>query len=536
MESRRDEHTILYVDDEPANLYLFSTAFSGQYTVLTAASGPEALRLLQDNPVHVVFVDQRMPGMNGIQLLEAIAQSHPDAVRVLVTGYSDVDVVIEAINRGSVYRYISKPWDVEEIAATIRNALEIRSLKSSNQALLASLDAQNRLLKRKVEELRFLNELDLHLKELRDQESVLRQSLATLGVELQAIEGWYVGQAVGPPRFTWAPSDAQQAGRKPPVEADCHLDPNALRALRSLRLEMLQAPYVESLSDHRSLCVLPLSFQGQNFGYLVFGFDGPTPFEPEELLFSQAASHVISSVLYGLHTHHEELRRERLMLLGEMASMVVHDLKGPLATILGFVSLLQADLGPEQRNEFAGIINQEVRRLIEMVEELLSFSRGETHLDRQPVELAGLLREALGLFEVGFRRENIRTELRQDGSPSLQGDRRKLQKVFINLLQNAREHLLGSDGERLIRIETSGGSGETLIAFSNNGPPIPADILPHIFDPFVSNKKEKGTGLGLTICRKIVEEHGGRIEACSAAEGTTFRILLPAAPPPDPAS
>jgi K+-sensing histidine kinase KdpD len=530
MADRRDENTILYVDDESANLYLFRTAFSEHYTVLTASSGPEALRLLQEKPVRVVFVDQRMPGMSGIQLLEAIAQSHPDTVRVLVTGYSDVDVVIEAINRGSVYRYISKPWDVEEVAGTIRNALEIYALKSSNQALMASLDAQNRLLKRKVEELRFLNELDLRLKGLRDQESVLGESLGTLGVELHALEGWYVHTSADSPRLRWTPAEGQQAGAESGSEGDCRLD------LSRMGCEKLQAPYIETLSAQSSVCVLPLSFQGLHFGYLAFCFSGATPFEPEELLFTQAASHVISSVLYGLHTHHEELQREGLILLGQMASMVVHDLKGPLATILGFVSLLQADQGPEQRDEFAGIINQEVRRLIEMVEELLSFSRGETHLNAQPIELAGLLQEVLGLFEVGFRRENIRTELHDEGCPCLQGDRRKLQKVFINLLQNAREHLLGTEGERLIRIDASGIDGETVIAFSNNGPPIPEELLPHIFDPFVSHRKEQGTGLGLTICRKIVEEHGGRIEVRSAAQNTRFRIVLPAAPPLGPGS
>jgi CheY-like chemotaxis protein len=524
MANRREENTILYVDDESANLQLFRSAFSEQYVVLTASSGPEALRLLQENPVRVVFVDQRMPGMSGIQLLEAVAQSHPDTIRVLVTGYSDIDVVIEAINRGAVYRYISKPWDVDEVAATIRDALEIHTLKSSNQALVASLDAQNRLLKRKVEELRFLNELDLRLKELRDQDSVLRECLETLGMELQALEGWHVEASAESPRLRWRPAQGPWAD-----EAE-RLD------LSRLRCETLQAPYIEALSSQRSVCILPLSFQGLHFGYLVFCFPGSTPFEPEELLFTQAASHVVSSILYGLHAHDEELHRERFILLGQMASMVAHDLKGPLATILGFVTLLQADLGSEQRSEFAGIINQEVRRLIEMVEELLSFSKGEAHLNRQRVDLPALLREVLDLFEIGFRRENIRTELHQEGSPFLQGDPRKLQKVFINLLQNAREHLLGTEGDRVIRIDASGCDGETVIAFTNNGPPIPQELLPRIFDPFVSYRKEQGTGLGLTICRKIVEEHGGRIEVGSVAEGTSFRIVLPAALPPGPGS
>jgi two-component system NtrC family sensor kinase len=116
------------------------------------------------------------------------------------------------------------------------------------------------------------------------------------------------------------------------------------------------------------------------------------------------------------------------------------------------------------------------------------------------------------------------------------GDRRKLKKVFINLLQNAREYLQRVEGQRKILISSSVEKDTVLIRFVNNGPPIPRELLPKLFDPFFSYEKDKGTGLGLTICRKIIEEHGGSIAVYSEPGRNEFRITLPAGSDPCPDS
>jgi CheY-like chemotaxis protein len=90
MEHRSGAYRILYVDDEPQNLYLFRSLFEQDYDVITAASGTVALGILANENIHVLLADQRMPGINGIQLLETVAREYPETVRVLVTGYSDI--------------------------------------------------------------------------------------------------------------------------------------------------------------------------------------------------------------------------------------------------------------------------------------------------------------------------------------------------------------------------------------------------------------------------------------------------------------
>ncbi|UCF96413.1 MAG: response regulator [Spirochaetaceae bacterium] len=511
-------YNILYVDDEPQNIYLFRSLFETDYNVLTAASGSEALAIMAELDIQVLLADQRMPDLNGIQLLESVAKEHPETVRVLVTGYADIDVVIEAINRGAVYRYLSKPWDIEEIKATIRNALEVYELKKKNQTLIASL-------RKKIEELNFLNKLQLDLKGLSDSESAIEKAITSLRAELEAEYGCYC-ELHGTTIQTRFPAGTRSTAGGDELEA----------IVARLDLQHVKNPLASHIPDGRSLCVLPLVFQGTFFGHLLFLFAAQEPFDPEELPFAEAASHIVSSVLYSQHVHKQEMKKEQFLVLGQMASMIVHDLKGPLATILGFVSLLQAELAASQREEFAGIINKEVQRLIDMVEELLAFSKGQSHLQTAPIDFPALFQEIMGLFEISLKKENIRTEISLNGLHGVSGDRRKLKKVFINLLQNAREFLQRVDGPRTIRIHSAMENDTAVIRFINNGPPIPRELLPKLFDPFFSHDKDQGTGLGLTICKKIIEEHNGSIEVFSQAGNNEFRIALPAGSDPCPDS
>ncbi len=117
-------YKILIVDDEPENLRALERLFRQHYEVLTANSGALALEVLRENDVALLITDQRMPGMTGIELLTSTVALRPRMVRLILTGYTDVDALVEAINCGQVYRYITKPWSNEELRLTVRRALE----------------------------------------------------------------------------------------------------------------------------------------------------------------------------------------------------------------------------------------------------------------------------------------------------------------------------------------------------------------------------------------------------------------------------
>jgi PAS domain S-box-containing protein len=127
---------ILYVDDEPNNLVSFNANFRKFFNIYTASSAEEGKDILNTREINVLITDQRMPGITGVQFLESIIKDHPFPVRILLTGYSDIETVIEAINKGQVFRYVLKPFDFEELKLIIENAYDLYLFrKSSKEAL-----------------------------------------------------------------------------------------------------------------------------------------------------------------------------------------------------------------------------------------------------------------------------------------------------------------------------------------------------------------------------------------------------------------
>lgn len=134
---------VLYVDDEQTNLFSFKASFRRDFNVLTANSGEEALKLMETEKIHVIVSDQRMPGMTGIELLQQVKVKYPEPIRILLTGYADINAVIDAINKGEVYRYVTKPWNTDELKTIIIAADEIFKLRKENKVLTEKLIKTN---------------------------------------------------------------------------------------------------------------------------------------------------------------------------------------------------------------------------------------------------------------------------------------------------------------------------------------------------------------------------------------------------------
>lgn len=136
---------VLYLDDEEPNLFSFKAAFRREFEVHTCDEPHKAVRLLDEHEFHVVLSDQRMPRISGVEFFELIMPDHPDISRILVTGYADTDAVVDAINKGQVYRFVSKPWNEEELRGVIRAGYELNRSRVQNAAqgteVLATLQA-----------------------------------------------------------------------------------------------------------------------------------------------------------------------------------------------------------------------------------------------------------------------------------------------------------------------------------------------------------------------------------------------------------
>ena len=119
-----EKYNILYVDDEKQNLHAFRAIFRRFFNVFVADGGSEALEILENQPVHLVLSDQRMPSMTGVELCETVMEKYPNAVRIIVTGYSEMTPILNAIKEGKIKQYIMKPWKTQELKTIIESAIQ----------------------------------------------------------------------------------------------------------------------------------------------------------------------------------------------------------------------------------------------------------------------------------------------------------------------------------------------------------------------------------------------------------------------------
>ena len=135
--------TVLYVDDEINNLLAFKASFRRDFFIFTAISADEAQVILADNDIQILITDQRMPGTLGTELLAEAVIKAPDQIRILLTGFSDIDALKDAVNRGQIYCYLQKPWDDNELRNTILKAYEVYAAKKAKDALSDKLAQSN---------------------------------------------------------------------------------------------------------------------------------------------------------------------------------------------------------------------------------------------------------------------------------------------------------------------------------------------------------------------------------------------------------
>lgn len=178
---------ILIVDDEKDNLQALQRLLRGLYEVTTATSPFEALRMIQAKTYHVIISDQRMPEMTGVELLEKAQRLCPNSTRILLTGYTDIESVIDAINRGHIYRYVAKPWDPEDLRLTLKQANEAFRLRKE-------VEDKNVELEKALAELTVLDKakarfLALVSHELNTPLTVIRSFVSLLDAQKESLAG-----------------------------------------------------------------------------------------------------------------------------------------------------------------------------------------------------------------------------------------------------------------------------------------------------------------------------------------------------------
>jgi signal transduction histidine kinase len=235
-----------------------------------------------------------------------------------------------------------------------------------------------------------------------------------------------------------------------------------------------------------------------------------------------------------LKTQEALLESEQLATIGRMASSISHDLRHALAAVVANSEFLcDGGLTSTQREELYQEVRSGVNQMTDLIDSLLEFARTRESLNPTYASVAETVQRAMQAVRLHPRHQGTLIEVHGIGQSLAWFDPRKLERALYNLLLNACEAAPGSEGRVLVTVERSGHA--VTIAVSDNGPGIAEPIRDKLFHPFVSFGKENGTGLGLTVVQKIVQDHGGQVLLERTSDDrTVFRITLPGRAPQNP--
>lgn len=490
---------VLFVDDEENNLKAFRSTFRREMDVLVANSGEEALRLLETETVHVIISDQRMPNMTGSEFLAIARERHPKAMRMLLTGFADVEAVIAAVNSGGIFSYSTKPWDVNDLTLKIRQAFETLQLREDKDKLLH------------------------RFQQIFDTSGDPIVIVDHKGHVLQANAA--CGKLIG--------ISTEELLSRPFTD---HID-NAKDLVRSLIERRSGNEFVNVDLTLRTPagnvidCLMTATYLGKR----------------------EHGREVFQAVIKDISDRKQEEKRilklnadldkrvaartgqllEALEDLGSFSYTVAHDLRSPLKNIAALSEHLRALASQEQISgdylECTERINNGAQRMLDLVDDLLRFSQTNTReLERTEVVLQPLLEQVVVEQVAESRRGQVQFNI-QPGTMVL-ADAPMLKVLIQNLLSNALKFTRNRE-RPMIQIDHCRTDGRDVITVKDNGVGFDAQHKEQAFGVFKRLHKAdqfEGSGVGLAIVQRIVSKHGGEAWAESAVDqGTSIHIALP---------
>lgn len=249
-------------------------------------------------------------------------------------------------------------------------------------------------------------------------------------------------------------------------------------------------------------------------------------FDEGDVQFIEALSAHAAVAIENARQAQELVQSERLSAVGRMASTIIHDIKNPMGTLRVYAQVMKKKSGNEEAAKLADEMIRQVDRFVNMAQEILDFSRGVSSTNMQDLEFSDVMNGVLDFIEKDLNKNNIQLVRKAEFKGVVKLDQDKMVRVFYNIASNARDAMPNGG---TLTVVTQPSDGYVKVEFIDTGTGMPEEVKKRIFEPFVTYGKKHGTGLGMAIVKKVVDDHKGKIEIDSEmGKGTTIRFFIPA--------
>jgi signal transduction histidine kinase len=532
---------ILLVEDYAPFTSTIEKLLAGEgYEVIVRVSGAAALSAFAEQHPDLVVLDLGLPDIDGLEVCYAIKQ-HPFArhIPVLVmTARREQDGLVRAFECGAD-DYLTKPVFLPGLLARVRAHLKSKTLFEEVEAdrgtLQQILEITGNILSSSPDQDIF-HELIHQLNLLFDA--------ARVSIVLPDADGEWL-RVVSTTDFPLVQELKVSVWKYPEVQKAMHTRDVVL--IRDVLSDTLMAPVCSELEQAQvgSILVIPiLSEDGAHGALLLKRTRSQDEFTDRDVWLCRLISQAVAALLRN-HDLHKDLERnlkqlqetrdrllqsEKLSSLGQFVAGIAHELNNPLTGIISFTQLLLKSHQSPFVRQSLGRIAQEAERCRRVVRNLLTFSRTHT-AEKEPIDLNALIETMLEGRRNQFQMAQIRlaTDL-EPGLSAVLGNTHQFEQILSNLMDNALAALAHASVPPRLTITSRQQAGKVHLVFSDNGPGMRAEVRERIFEPFFTTKAAgSGTGLGMTIVKGIVEEHGGTIEVQSEpGQGASFLLGFPA--------
>ena len=482
--------TILIVDDDPQMCKSLEKLLREDgYQPRISYSGPEAMERISEHNIDIVLLDILMPEIGGFQVFDNIIQVSPDTLVIIMTGMTSFEIAVEALRRGA-HNYLKKPFEPEELLTTIGNAADIFKLKN---------------IRKQTEEA------------IRQGERRFRELVENSQVGICIVQQ---GQIV-----YMNPEQKRLFGDLPDLFdfKDLEIHPDDSKIFKQ---------YCDLIYSNR---IPSKDIELRFYAYDKIAKKKKMTWVNCRTSFFEYQSNpaLLINVINISRSKELESRiqiREKMASLGQVATSIAHEIRNPLAGVFMLLDCVEESLNSSQNNEITQDLLRQAKDTLQKIESVIkrviNFSKPDKYLFKY-TDINSLIKEVMMLSNTTLKKSRISVELYlYKELPNIYLDSQLIEQALLNLINNAMDAMQGFD-EKIIRIVSSMENDKIILRISDSGEGIPPENVSKIFGPFFTTRSN-GSGIGLSLCQRIITGHGGTIHVSSSYNrGSEFIIRLP---------